>query len=329
MKADHGLLETNYASLNDEFYARQPWVYFLQRLSHLLLVATGDDGHRERLARGITFGRVTAAFSKPADSDMVPTAEQTFTAIESQVLLHHVAETLMRLVHAHAEPDPCPWLRMSRMTRFSDFKDWVRQTIVEQPHDGLDELCRTVFVLDDALAENVHTVARWLRVFAAEFLNSASYNAAKHGMAIGGAAQRWSVTVADTPLVDHDGASLEWLERKEDENGRRRWVKVARLMSWEATSAVIFTGTNLIQGLWENARVIHLGDEAKPFAGVLAPRALNNEFGVARHVLQEQEVALRYDDNGHPNLIIRLPYVRPPREASAAEGGAADDGQPA
>ena len=59
------------------------------------------------------------------------------------MLLHHSAETLLRFVHAHADAaEPCPWLRMSRLTRFGEFKDWVRTHVATADEPDLDGQAR-------------------------------------------------------------------------------------------------------------------------------------------------------------------------------------------
>lgn len=83
-------LASNFPKLNTAFYAEPPWEYFRQRLVHLAAVASAPgelpfDGP-------ISVGPVTIERHIPK-SDRYPTPGQSFVAIESEVLLHHAAET--------------------------------------------------------------------------------------------------------------------------------------------------------------------------------------------------------------------------------------------
>jgi hypothetical protein len=57
---ESGLLEANYASLNERFYDTRPWVYFQQRLAHLILVASDRDRYSATFAEGRSTGFVSA-----------------------------------------------------------------------------------------------------------------------------------------------------------------------------------------------------------------------------------------------------------------------------
>lgn len=115
--AEEGLRPENFGELNEQFYAAEPWRYFQQRLAHLMLVAADSDRYRAIFSEGVRLASVELTFehAKAGGQDS-PTVEQSFVAVEAEVLLHHAAETLLRFVHAHAEEDLCPWLRMSRLT---------------------------------------------------------------------------------------------------------------------------------------------------------------------------------------------------------------------
>src|ERR1700761_9070576 len=88
-------LESNYPELNAAFYAGRPWEYFRHRLVHLAAVATKPG--EAPLTGPFAVGPVTIELHAP-ETDDYPTPGQTFVAVESEVLLHHAAETLLRLV---------------------------------------------------------------------------------------------------------------------------------------------------------------------------------------------------------------------------------------
>ena len=70
---------------------------------------------------------------------------------------------------------------------FSKFKEWVQALRDDSNLQGLaGRLLGRSDEYPDALAHE----AQWVRVFAGHFLDSSSYNAAKHGMALAGGAAR-------------------------------------------------------------------------------------------------------------------------------------------
>jgi hypothetical protein len=96
--ADRDLLPENYAELNERFYEAEPWRYFQQRLAHLVHAASDTDSYRALFADGISVGSLTLGFApEQSPSSSRATPEQSFVAIETEVLLHHVAETLLRV----------------------------------------------------------------------------------------------------------------------------------------------------------------------------------------------------------------------------------------
>jgi hypothetical protein len=98
-------------TLNQQLYEMEPWIFFQQRLAHLMLAAD-QKRYRAIFREGVSAGGVNLRVERPSDEP--PTPEQSFVAIESEVLLHHTSETLLRFVHAHARPSASPWVRMRR-----------------------------------------------------------------------------------------------------------------------------------------------------------------------------------------------------------------------
>jgi hypothetical protein len=305
--ANDGLRAENLEALNEQFYSGQPWIYFLQRLANLMLIASGDEAIERRFADGISLGALNIAIQRPAP-DVTPSAEQTFAAIESQLLLHHAAETTLRFAYAHAEPDPCPWLRMARLTNAGQFKAWVDDELVTPAAEQVDALVMRLFVVDDASEANIRTLTDWLRLFASEFLDAAPYNAAKHGMALQAAAQQWQIEVDGQALLSADGASLDWLAVA-DVDGRRRWARTSRILSVEGTAMAVFAATRLMAGMWDRARAEHLGDEREPFTGLADLQTSYAAVGLRHHVIADMERALAYDDTPERTLRIRTRHL--------------------
>lgn len=258
--AGEGLRADNFADLNAEFYGSQPWVYFRQRLTNLMLAAGARDRYRALLAEGVSLGNVDFAVELPTDDEPSPTAEQTFVAIEGEMLLHHAAETLLRFVHAHAEPSPCPWLRMSRLVSAQQFKRWVDDHVLAAGLEGRSALCQAV--LAPGGDHGAAICAEYLELLARYFLESDSYNAAKHGMSVRGGAEQTAVTVGDKEILNRGGATVRWLAiwPRDDKATPPRWTRMSRVSSTEATVSLIFLTTQFMEAVWLQGRQRHLGE---------------------------------------------------------------------
>ena len=88
-----------------------------------MLAAGNPNGLRSLLSPGVEFEGITV----PAGQLRGPNAsddpgELAFLIIESEQLLHHVTETLLRLLLAHAQRQSCPWLAVSSLKSFGNQK---------------------------------------------------------------------------------------------------------------------------------------------------------------------------------------------------------------
>lgn len=314
--------EANCASLNKQFYDAQPWIYFQQRLAHLMLVASDGDRYRAIFAEGVTAGGVTLKIDVNPDAAVSPTSEQSFAAVEVEVLLHQSAETLLRYVHAHAEPSPCPWVRMARLTSYRDFKSWVRTTIANARRDELAPLCRQVFACDPNNAEDLDSYIAHLQLFATHFLDADSYNAAKHGMALHGGSERLQVEIDGRELFKRDGMLVSWLAcwPRDDAERLPRWTRVSRLQDEGATIALLYTATVLMRSIWIRGRERHLKEPWDEVYRPVTPDQLFDERGIRHHVLADVYRPLP-DDGEQESIIIKSAHFEAP---SGKEDGAAE-----
>lgn len=125
------------------------------------------------------------------------------------MLLHHVAETLLRFMHAHEDPnEPCPWLRMSGLTSARRFKIWVETASLEAPRDELGDLCGLVFACRPGCTADLDAYMDYRRLLAEHFLEAGPYNAAKHGMGLSGGSERRQIEIDGVEVFRRDGAEL-------------------------------------------------------------------------------------------------------------------------
>jgi len=301
--------EADCAGLNEQFFGVQPWIYFQQRLAHLMLVASGSEQYRAILAKGVSAHGVSLALTVDPDTSELPTPEQSFTAVEAEVLLHQSAETLLRFVHALAEPSPCPWMRMA-VTRH-DFKPWVRTAIAEADYDHVVDLCREVFACDPANAADLDAFVCYLRLLANHFLDADPYNAAKHGMALRGASERLSVDLDGRRLLERDGMVISWLTRWRTNAERpARWTQASRLLDEAATIALIYTTTMLMRSLWIRGRERYLGEPSSEVFRPVSPDRLFSSRRIHHHVLADVYRSFASDDE-QESIVIRSAHFEP------------------
>lgn len=76
--------------------------------------------------------------------------QHAFVTLETEVLLHHVSETLLRLYLAHEHAPPCPWISTSRERRPRRVKNKVSGLLDRlQTSEGEDKLARVLIGSDD------------------------------------------------------------------------------------------------------------------------------------------------------------------------------------
>lgn len=186
--------------LNDEFYASSPSTYFRDRLQMLVLRGANPNVIDENLGAQTTWGQLgVMALESRAEGAEEAAEKQAehlrFLVTESQVLLHHAAETLLRMYLAHEARAECPWLEIAASKDGRRFRE------------DLDELARSTWDRERMDAAGwvflggvpTQPTAEWtdardaavrlLRVLAQTVnVESQLYNAAKHGAtALGGA----------------------------------------------------------------------------------------------------------------------------------------------
>lgn len=292
---DELLATENYRELNRTFYAAKPQDYFSHRLQNLILVAGKREGLDRLMAEGVEFGDLkappaaTANLSVAAngaasdDSDKeaeAAKAAEHFVIAEAEVLAQHVGETLLRLYLAHefaagAAPPDCPWLEISRLRSFSQFKNKVRARFDPErdPDDPthLGAIARVFHLTDnptsmsesaipdDEWNRSLRNIEGYLRGFAHEFLDRAAlYNAAKHGLAL--RPSEMKMRYGDGKVVSAEGPIIQYLEIRE-QDGVPRWSQVNHWVKPDRQMALIFRACQLIERLWDVARLRYLPEQ--------------------------------------------------------------------
>lgn len=263
--------------LNENFYSGDPAGYFRIRSNMLMLAAGASDEVQRLLEAGVRYdGLISMELGRSAEER--DDLDVAYLVTESQALLHHVSEALIRLFLAHASGPACPWMEVASLRQFSDFKE---QVAVLAHHTWPTELADSVPHVffggapkepDLSTDEARETVTQLLRHLAAGLLKDANlYNSVKHGMAVVGSRDAY-VTLATgggEPLMGSHGPSIAFLESESEGNTRvwkvsRRWLSIRQAM-WMSQLAIVE-----IDALWAIARARYLGVEIKGVRTVTA-----------------------------------------------------------
>lgn len=269
-----------FESLNQEFYSTEPHAYFGQRLNTLLVAAADVESLNLNL-RGE--GQATSSvFFRVADDERVatqlsPAEQEGYITAESQVLLHHAAEALLRLYLAHEDQPPCPWVEVSSLTDFSEFKDLIRSRFVDfaGSRQAEPQVARVFFgqsqhrpdigCTEDEWKAAVENVAGFLRHFAGVLLDDASlYNAAKHGFAVNPTRSfiRIAAEGSNVAGFGHEGPSMQFLERtRYNREGTRDWNLTTAWVRVRATLCFTDIALRLMANLWTVARAVYVASE--------------------------------------------------------------------
>jgi hypothetical protein len=89
--------------------------------------------------------------------------------------------------------------------------------------------------------------------YAEHFLDSAPYNAAKHGMAVmsGNSAFELGVNSELAPFLSQSGPAIEYLVVKKDSDGMPRWAEETKWIDIPWTIRLIGMARDLIEALWQ------------------------------------------------------------------------------
>lgn len=252
-----------FEDLNREFYGASPAGYFDVRLRGLLtMISDGGDGGMR--SSGVSdYSGLRFNYQPDTEKDV-----DRFAALETTVLKHHTAEALLRLYLGHADRNPCPWLAISSLRSFGKFKadvESLRESLPspERMNDVLEVFCarsdRSNF---DLSAEEMTQHEEGLAVAIREAANAALgesnvYNAAKHGLAL--IAGQSSVSFAPTDQPDKgmsaSGLALSTLQLVDE-----RWRHTTTWLDVKRSILLIHLWTQLIDSLWESARLRYLND---------------------------------------------------------------------
>lgn len=262
------------AHVNEQFYASRPADYLRRRMVHLIISATSDEKIAEIVATGLTLGEVVLQPERqetPYDEGHQQLTDR-FVAIEAEVLLHHAAETVLRMVFAHRGWPKCPWIELSKLRVPRHFRDEVdallalrdpalRELVLEVFYAEIDP---GVFAAPPSSAEwtdSLESVGRVLRDFGRVVNGRADlYNTVKHGLGVH--AGEHSITMTDDAsgktFLSHAGPGLSFVNY---DKANDRWQESTVWIDVQAAVQRIDLGCRLLDQLWNVGRALYVGRE--------------------------------------------------------------------
>jgi hypothetical protein len=314
---DELLAPEQFPGMNSAFYATRPWSYFAHRQRLLMLAAGASDELTEIARKGIKVGRLKySAEDEEADPRTAEDRER-FVFAESEVLLHHVSETLLRLYLAHEGAPRCPWLEVARVRAAGEFKRMVSERFgdelsAEQRRHRVGEVFfgsaeRTAIKPSPAQEQwetSLANIEAFLTHYARHFLDADIYNALKHGLAVrpGPAAMQ----LDEGELIKAGGPAIEYLTLGENSEGKRRWFHTTHWIEVDRALAFISIGQRLMESIWTLARFRYLGERPESLVAWTKPEYAE----IMRHLHDGQKSGI-FTDRMHMELL----YYAPPEEA--------------
>lgn len=269
---DDGLAPESFGELNQAFYGTEPYLYLRRRLMNLVLTRASGEKLEEIASQGLKVG--IANFGYEFDNESKE-AREKFEIAESEVLLSHVSETVIRIYLAHREIPHCPWLELCRVRSPSKFKSKTESLLKSIQSGKEDVQIQTVFygrpdrralspeVDEESWTKSTKTLRDYLSFFADRVLDANAYNAAKHGLALvaGSSSLEIQANGDPEPMVLSDGPALECLVISTEKDGRKRWAREAKWIDPDRISTHAWMGCQMLESIWTIGKARYLREQ--------------------------------------------------------------------
>lgn len=263
---DSLLAPEQFPELNERFYRgpSSPHWYLRQRYLALLLLTRSPQLEPSDEPLIFKVGELTATFAaEDSDDD----TRDDFLAVESTVLLHHAAETLLRLYFAHEGLPLCPWLQVARLRERGSFTARVRDLASKLRNRRVTESIMEVFTgvgrfsqvgsswpraeWNDRRDGLVQLLARCTEIV---LEGGNLYNSAKHGLTV--KAHDVGISFAFPEEVQLDlsaqGPAVTFLESKDGGSGLK-WQVSHTWISAASNLGLVYVINQQIESLWNVA----------------------------------------------------------------------------
>ena len=253
-----------YRDLNARFYSASPGRYLHTRWLLPGAMAGNRAGVDALLSEGAQFqDLVFTATTEPIDGHCSH-EHVAYVVTESQALLHHASETLLRLAFAHMDKPSCPWMEIARLRLPGTFKHRVQVTLT-WPSSRLDRLAGFLFAGDPSSEAGLscgRAMARLLRAASREVTERAViYKSVKHGLSVvAGESALWFFSENDPEPTPAGGTGpsityLDSLETLED----REWSEHTEWIDLRSSLLLTRLLIMVIEAMWSIAAASYAG----------------------------------------------------------------------
>ncbi len=262
-RSDVPLTADEDAALNRAFYAADPADYLNRRIRSLIFAAESSDAENRRDERVARYGKMEITVPSASVDPPDERGYQRYVLLETEMLVHHTAETLLRMFLGHRGNPYVPWLEVVKLRAPGAYPRELKSMSSAANAQRLREDIGHVW-LGNGVAPAGGAEAKWndavdrLRDYVLQFAmlslsRSGAYNAVKHGLAVQPAAT--TLKLHGVAGLSADGPSLAWLHRTAEGRMvvRNRWLNADRDM------ALAGCGQRMLRSLWDIARTRYLG----------------------------------------------------------------------
>ena len=300
-------------ALNRAFYAGEPADFLRRRLRSLITIAASSDAEERAEARAHRYGKLELTTPSIATEPADEKGRARYLAIETEMLLHHASETLLRTFLAHRGRPDVPWLETAKLRGLGEFKKEIRKLAHGEETERLRVEVGEVWTgrneapdADrDRWREAVDRIADYLSFVAQLLLERAgSYNAAKHGLAVQPGDS--SIKLMGVDGVEASGPGLAYLSENLSD-GKRFTVVTNRWLDIERDLTLVYVIAQLLDGLWSVARIRYLGWPIPEGGLAVGPAVALSEVIEASQTDVQRESGIRLEAMAFPPAMFSPP----------------------
>jgi|GEM_PF-6129485 len=249
--------ESLHEILNKEFYESYDADYFRDKAIILGALLAKPGQFLEIIKAGYEIGKIKVGEIKDSNTEQLKI--EKYAKQELVINQYHSTETLFRLLFASVEHRKCPWIGLTELSNFYEFKKRVQQISEGKYFEGdfAENLAgvflggRTAFdkLTDVEWERNKRFLADIIAHLAHELLKTPDYNAFKHGQAVFDT--QFGFSLSDELGAEKQDTFVYLYGKVEKEKGfeTHKLMRNLKFMKWEVRYALTYLTSQLISNL--------------------------------------------------------------------------------